>query len=209
MIRSMACPRAVSIRIGVAAAPRTWRHTSRPSISGSITSSTMASKPSRACSFRPAPPLAACETVKSCAAEIVAQHLGKPHVVLDEEDLLHHGLKLGTPNSRDLIRTAKMRRRPAGQQTWLADARREFGAFWAMLSSVKFCKSRRITPRVSRIRRARLIAQRLHITLPARQTSEIPAVSSCRAASIENGRVVSCPKMILRTRSGHPRASRS
>ena len=29
---------------------------------------------------------------KSCAAEIVAQHLGKSHVVLDEEDLLHHSL---------------------------------------------------------------------------------------------------------------------
>jgi len=29
---------------------------------------------------------------KPCAAEILAQHLGEPHVILDEEDLLHYGL---------------------------------------------------------------------------------------------------------------------
>ena len=37
---------------------------------------------------------------KSLAAEIVAQHPGKPNVVLDEEDLLHHDLELSRPRAQ-------------------------------------------------------------------------------------------------------------
>src|SRR5437763_14269355 len=55
----MASPRAVSIRIGVSARPRRRRHTSSPSMSGSIRSSTNASKGSRAWVASPSAPVAA------------------------------------------------------------------------------------------------------------------------------------------------------
>src|SRR5215510_9805227 len=63
-MRSAASPRAVSINTGVSDFARSSRHTSSPSMSGSIRSSTSASKGSRAARSSPARPPEATETRK-------------------------------------------------------------------------------------------------------------------------------------------------
>src|SRR5499427_7914974 len=63
-MRSAASPRAVSISTGVSDLARSSRHTSRPSMSGSIRSSTSASKGSREKRSSPARPPAATDTRK-------------------------------------------------------------------------------------------------------------------------------------------------
>src|SRR5512139_2874953 len=58
-MRSVSSPRAVSIRIGRSERARTWRQSSKPSASGSITSRTSASQPPAASRRSPSPPLPA------------------------------------------------------------------------------------------------------------------------------------------------------
>ena len=107
----MASPRAVSIRIGVAARARIRRQTSRPSMSGSIRSSTMASKASRACRARPGAAVGGAGDAEARLAEIVADHLGEAGVVLDQQDAVGHGRILPAVPARqiapDAIRGAR------------------------------------------------------------------------------------------------------
>src|SRR6266571_323217 len=71
-MRSAASPRAVSISNGMSDFARSCRHNSRPSMSGSIRSSTSASKGSRASRSRPERPCAATETRKPASPKCAA-----------------------------------------------------------------------------------------------------------------------------------------
>ena len=85
-MRSSSSPRAVSIRIGRSELARTRRHTSKPSWSGSIRSSTSASK-RVACELRRArSPRRAGSRPRAARAEILRDHVGEACVVVDHQD---------------------------------------------------------------------------------------------------------------------------